>query len=132
MELSVAEALNQPPFDRLDAGFELAFGAATAAGAKLGVDYQNYYRGRPRFAAGVLFHFDNGVLGLMGGRRAAPAVTNRSPLVTVKDEAWVTRAPDGTATAAASRTAAHVEVRHGNASVALPASDTPVSLAAVA
>jgi hypothetical protein len=132
MELSVAEALNQPPFDRLDAGFELTFGAAMAAGAKLGVDYQNYYRGRPRFSLGVLFHFDNGVLGLMGGRRAAPAMTDRSPLVTVKDEPWVTRATDGTASAAASRTAAHVAVRQGNAAVALAASDTPVSLAAVA
>ncbi|MEO8506230.1 MAG: DUF6603 domain-containing protein [Betaproteobacteria bacterium] len=132
MELSVAEALNQPPFDRLDSGFELAFGAAEATAAPLAVAYRNYYRGRPLFVAGVLLHFDNGVLGLMGGRRAAPAVTDRSALVTVKDEPWVTRAADGTATPASSRTAAHVAVRHGRASVALPAADSPVSLAAVA
>jgi hypothetical protein len=132
MELSVGEALNQPPFDRLDAGFELRFDAAMAAGVPLPVKYQDYYRGRPRAIDGFLFHFDNGVLGLMGGRRAAPAVTDRSALVTVKNEPWVMRATDGTATAAASRTAAHIAVRNGNASVALPASDTPVSLAAVA
>ena len=132
LELTVAEALNQPPFDRLDAGFELTFAAAAALPAKLEVEYQNYYRGRPLFAKGVLLHFDNGVLGLMGGRRAAPDVTDRSALVTVKDEPWVTRDAGGVATAATSRTAAHVAVRYGNASVALPAADTPVSMAAVA
>jgi hypothetical protein len=132
LELSVAEALNQPPFDRLDAGFELTFAAALAAGAKLQVDYRNYYRGRPLFVIGVLMHFDNGVLGLMNGRRAAPDVNDRSPLVTVKDEPWVTRDASGAATPVGSRTAAHVAVRHGRVSVALPASDTPVSLAAVA
>jgi hypothetical protein len=132
MELTVAEALNQPPFDRLDAGFELAFGATQATGVDKQVDYQNYYRGRPLPVKGKLLHFDGGVLGLMGARRAAPSVTNRSALVTVTDEPWVTRDASGTSTAARSRTAAHVAVRHGAAVVALPASDTPISLAAVA
>jgi hypothetical protein len=131
MELSVAEAMNQPPFDRLDAGFELDFGAAAAAGKGLPVAYQNYYRGRPLPRNGFIVHFDNGVLGLMGGRRAPPDVTDRSALVTVKDEPWVTRDASGAASPAASRTAAHVAVRHGNASTALPASDAPVSLAAI-
>lgn len=132
MELSVAEALNQPPFDRLDAGFELAFAASLATGVDKGVDYQSYYRGRPLSITEALIHFGSGVLGLMGGRRAAPDVTDRSALVTVTDEPWVTRDGGGAATAASSRTAAHVAVRHGGAAVALPAADTPVSLAAVA
>jgi hypothetical protein len=133
LELSVSEAMNQPPFDRLDAGFELAFVSAAATGAPLTVTYDEYYRGRPLpLTLRPLFHFDNGVLGLMGARRAAPDVKDRSALVTVKDEPWVTRDAAGAATPAKSRTAAHVAVRHGNASLALPASDTPVSLAAVA
>lgn len=132
LELSVAEALNQAPFDRLDAGFEIAFGTALAAGSDKHVDYENYYRGRPLSVKGVLFHFDNGVLGLLAGRRAAPDVDDRSALVTVKDEPWVTRDASGAATAAKSRTAAHIDVRQGRAQVALPASDTPISLATIA
>lgn len=132
MELSVAEALNQPPFDRLDAGFELAFGAASATGTDKDVKYHNFYRGRPLSIDGTLFHFENGVLGLMVSRRAAPEVADRSALVAVKDEPWVTRDAKGLATVASSRSAAHVAVRHGRAAVALPAADTPVSLAAVA
>jgi hypothetical protein len=132
MELSVGEALNQPPFDRLDSGFELDFAGALATAKPLAVKYQDHYRGRPSFKWGVLLHFDNGVLGLMAGRRAAPDVTDRSALVVVKDEPWVTRDGAGAATNAASRTAAHVAVRQGRASLALPAADSPVSLAAVA
>jgi len=132
MELSVAEAMNQPPFDRLDAGFELAFVPALASAEPLAVKYVNYYRGRPTPLWGILQHFDNGVLGLMNGRRAAPDVTDRSALVTVKDEPWVTRDTSGAATATSSRTAAHVAVRQGRAALALAASDAPISLAAVA
>jgi hypothetical protein len=132
LDLTVAEALNQPPYDRLDSGFEVVFGAVRANGVKTSVVYLDYYRGRPTPIAGLLRHFDARVLSLAGGRRAEPAVSNRAPVVVARDEAWVTRDSTGAPTPAASRTAAHVAVRAGHASVALPASDAPISLAGVA
>ena len=71
-------------------------------------------------------------LGARATMSAQRIVTDRSALVVVKDEPWVTRDVNGAATTAASRTAAHVAVRQGRASLALPAADSPVSLAAIA
>ena len=131
-ELTEAERLNQPPYDRLAAGFELVFGAAHAVGVSADVDYASYYRGRPVVGKGGFLHFDTAVLALLGARRDGPSVTNRDPIVVVRDEAWVTRPTIGEATPSSSRTAAHAAVRHGHAAMALPASDRPISLAGVA
>jgi hypothetical protein len=131
LDLTVAQALNMQPYDRLDSGFELAFTSVSATGVPLEVDYQSYYRGRPGRFAGSMMLFDAGVLGLLGARRAAADVTDRSALIVARDESWVTHSSAGV-TAASSATAAHVAVRAGNADVALPAADTPISLAAVA
>lgn len=132
LDLTTAEALNQQPYDRLDSGFELVFGPVSAVGVDKPVVYIDYYRGRPPNFTGLLIHFDAGVLGLMGARRAEPSVANREPLVAARDEKWVAHTSAGGTVAAASRTAAHVAVRAGDATMALPASDTPISLAGVA
>jgi hypothetical protein len=132
LSLDKAEALNQPPYDYLKAGFEMHLAPAAATPAPLEVKYVEYYRGRvPKFL-GALFLRDPAVLGLANQRAAAADVTDRTPLVTVASEAWATHAPGGVVTPAPSRTAAHVAVRRGAAAVALPVSDTPISLAGVA
>lgn len=134
LDLTTAEAMNQPPYDRLDAGFELGFSNVAADPKPYEVKYKEYYRGRPwpLTPLGDLRAFDGLVLALGGKRKAPGAVTDRSPVIAANDEEWGVHLKGGGFAPAASRTEAHVEVKLGNAEVALPTADAPVSLAGVA
>ena len=131
LDLTPAELLNQPPYDRLECGFELNFVAAQAATpVEKQVRYREYHRGRPPSMTAMRL-FGAGVLASLDRQSAAPSVEDLTPVVTAREEQWVTYV-GGSAAPAASRTAAQAAVRSGMAEAALAAADTPISLGQVA
>ncbi|MBV6701578.1 hypothetical protein KV557_31460 [Kitasatospora aureofaciens] len=129
LDLTRAEACQLPPFQRLRAGFDLELHDDPGAAQACTIKFQAYWR-RPAdpkliLALGlseVLSHrtgFDR----LVAAPAAAPTVTNRSPLVSVGQEAWSTVA-GGTRAPADSAAHAFLAAREGG--IALAAEDRPV------
>jgi len=136
--LTSAEALNRPPFDILTCGVALSPAAAPAAPNKTDdrlVDVIVIVGG-VRVGRNDGVRVDLGaVADLVAGSHAAPALSDKAPMVTATRETWATVEPGGAAaTGHASATSAHQFARQrGSRAVAVADADAeaPVELAGV-
>ncbi|MFE5586327.1 DUF6603 domain-containing protein [Kitasatospora sp. NPDC056531] len=129
LDLTAAEACQLPPFQRQRAGYDLDFQDDRGAAESKTLDFKAFWR-RP--AQGLtaaqnlnsVHPHSSGFDRLVAAPAAAPTVTDRSPLVSVGQEAWST-VTDGVRVAVPSAAHAFLLARQGR--VALAAEDRPVN-----
>ncbi len=107
LELSGADALNRPSFERLPAGLVIGFAQERATPPhSVPVEAIEYIRPEESSAAGAVNAFDKGFLEAVLGRSGEPTARTTEPTIVLLTEDWVVRG-DGGSDAMRSETEAH-------------------------
>jgi hypothetical protein len=136
VNLTDAEALNRPPFDELPSGRVLSIPDPPLSSFPRTPDprmiKQIVIRGGHRQPDRIGFAFNLGhIAAITDAARRSPALSDATPLVTVRQEVWTAMTPVATH-GFTSATAAHQFARYNDAvALAEADSDVPVSLAGV-
>ena len=133
LDLTGADALNRPSFERLQAGVGLRLAVARGAAFPRAVEVKEFVKPEvPAFALLVGAHgFSLGLLLAIGGRSGEPTARTTDPKIRLVDEDWRVRG-DGGEFAAASETAAHAAAAELRGVRAAVASVDAVDLAGIA
>lgn len=132
LDLTLAEAMAIPPFQRLRAGTHLELASATSdSDAIASDDHESHYRRpsltmavRPVLAAGDIPLRAHEMLAALA---APPIVTDRRPLVTVREEAWAVTG-EGHSGATEQPSAAHALVASRSGGILHALAEPPVAV----
>jgi hypothetical protein len=128
MNLSQSEVMNQPAFQRLDAGIRLGFGSKVSALVNHTVDFETI-----RLPEENQYFLDIGIvpavlLDAIAERRAPGQIFAAAPVMAVSDETWTVTSANGALVAdGLSPADAHQRARRSGAS-ALPAMDAQATI----